>query len=182
VMAAAIHTEGPARWRMVFTPRIDSPGDSVDSITAKENRTIEQQIRKAPEDWLWVHNRWKTPKPHFLLTHYKRGVYVPPEASDLKPFRILIRSSNWLGDSIKLDSHGFILTGSDLVQDSSKITEAWPLERLPLLLETIIPGIFAAGDVRHGSVKRIAAGVGEGSTAIQLIHDYLSKGDSYTTS
>ena len=100
VMAAAIHTEGPARWRMVFTPRIDSPGDSVNSITAKENRTIEQQIRKAPEDWLWVHNRWKTPKPHFLLTHYKRGVYVPPETGDLKPFRILIRGSNWLGDSI----------------------------------------------------------------------------------
>jgi len=85
-------------------------------------------------------------------------------------------NTNWLGDSLKLDSHGFILTGSDLVQDSSKITEAWPLERLPLLLETTIPGIFAAGDVRHGSVKRIAAGVGEGSTAIQLIHDYFKQG------
>jgi lipopolysaccharide heptosyltransferase II len=85
---------------MVFTPRIDSPGDSVNSITAKANKTIEQQIRKAPEDWLLVHNRWKTPKPHFLLTHYKRGVYVPPETRDLKPFRILIRGSNWLGDSI----------------------------------------------------------------------------------
>ena len=88
-------------------------------------------------------------------------------------------NTNWLGDSIKLDSHGFILTGSDLVQDSSKTIKAWPLERQPLLLETIIPGIFAAGDVRHGSVKRIAAGVGEGSTAIQLIHDYLSRGDVY---
>jgi lipopolysaccharide heptosyltransferase II len=100
VMAAAVHTEGPARWRMVFTPRVDSPGDSVNSITSKANRTIEEQIRKAPEDWFWVHNRWKTPKPYFLLTHYKRGVYVPPETRDLKPFRILIRGSNWLGDSI----------------------------------------------------------------------------------
>jgi lipopolysaccharide heptosyltransferase II len=100
VMAAAIHTEGPARWRMVFTPRIDSAGDSVNTITAKENRTIEQQILKAPEDWLWVHNRWKTPKPHFLLTHYKRGIYVTSETGVLKPFRILIRGSNWLGDSI----------------------------------------------------------------------------------
>ncbi len=85
---------------MVFTPRIDSPGDSVNSITAKANETLEQQIRRAPEDWFWVHNRWKTPKPHFLLTHYKRGVYVPPETGDLKPFRILIRGSNWLGDSV----------------------------------------------------------------------------------
>ena len=100
VIAAAVRTEGPARWRMVFTPRIDSPGDSVNSITLKGNETIEQQIRKAPEDWFWVHNRWKTPKPHFLLTHYKRGVYAPFETRDLKPFRILIRGSNWLGDSI----------------------------------------------------------------------------------
>ena len=101
VMAAAIHTEGPARWRMVFTPRVDSPGDSVNSITARENQTIEQQIRKAPEDWLWVHNRWKTPTPNFLLTHYKRGIYVAtPQMQDLKPFRILIRGSNWLGDSV----------------------------------------------------------------------------------
>jgi len=100
VMAAAIHTEGPARWRMVFTPQVDAPGDSVDSITAKANDVIEQQVRRAPEDWLWVHNRWKTPKPHFLLTHYRRGVYVPAATRDLKPFRILIRGSNWLGDSV----------------------------------------------------------------------------------
>src|SRR5947207_1217514 len=100
VMAAAVHTEGPARWRMIFTSRLDSSGDSVNSITSKANDQIEQQIRRAPEDWLWVHNRWKTPNPNFLLTHYKRGVYVPPEMRDLKPFRILIRGSNWLGDSI----------------------------------------------------------------------------------
>lgn len=85
---------------MIFTPRLDLSGDSVNSITAKANEQIEQQIRRAPEDWLWVHNRWKTPKPSFLLTHYKRGIYIPSEMRDLKPFRILIRSSNWLGDSI----------------------------------------------------------------------------------
>ena len=102
VIAAAVHTEGPARWRMVFTPRVDSPGDSVGAITWKGNQTIEQQIRRAPEDWFWVHNRWKTPNPNFLLSHYKRGVYLPPEipVQNLKPFRILIRAANWLGDSI----------------------------------------------------------------------------------
>jgi lipopolysaccharide heptosyltransferase II len=102
VMAAAVHTVGPARWRMVFTPPLDLAGDSVNSITWKANATIEQQIRKAPEDWLWVHNRWKTPRPQFLLNHYKRGVYLPPEipAKERKPFRILIRGSNWLGDSV----------------------------------------------------------------------------------
>jgi lipopolysaccharide heptosyltransferase II len=102
VMAAAVHTERAGRWRMIFTPRLDVPGDTVSSITAKANEQIEQQIRRAPEDWLWVHNRWKTPKPNFLLTHYKRGAYVPPAmpANALKPFRILIRGANWLGDSI----------------------------------------------------------------------------------
>ena len=102
VIAAAVYTEGPARWRMVFTARLDSAGESVNAVTAKANRTIEQQIRKAPVDWFWVHNRWKTPKPAFLLTHYKRGLYVPPEMpiQALKPFRILIRAANWLGDSI----------------------------------------------------------------------------------
>ena len=102
VMAAAVHTVGPGRWRMVFTSRLDSPGDSVNAITWKANATIEQQVRRAPEDWLWVHNRWKTPKPNFLLTNYKRGVFLPPEIQPetLKPFRILIRAANWLGDSV----------------------------------------------------------------------------------
>jgi heptosyltransferase-2 len=102
VIAMAVHTEGPARWRTVFTEQINSPGDSVNSITWKGTVTIEQQIRRSPEDWFWVHNRWKTPKPNFLLSGYKRGVYVPPEipVNHLKPFRIFIRASNWLGDSI----------------------------------------------------------------------------------
>jgi lipopolysaccharide heptosyltransferase II len=84
---------------MSFTDRLDAPGDSVNAITAKCNDAIEAQVRRAPEDWFWVHNRWKTPKPQFLLTNYKRGIYVPP-AAKLKPFRILIRAANWLGDSV----------------------------------------------------------------------------------
>ena len=104
LIAAGVYTIGPARWRLVFTERFDSPKaeGSVAELTAEINQIIEQQIRVAPEDWFWVHNRWKTPQPNFLLAQYKRGVYVPPRVSpqDLKPFRILIRSSNWLGDSV----------------------------------------------------------------------------------
>ena len=113
------------------------------------------------------------------VTNTKTGEQHSYKADGLFIFIGADPNTNWLGDSIELDSHGFILTGSDLVQGSSKTTEAWPLKRRPLLLETIIPGIFAAGDVRHGSVKRIAAVVGEGSTAIQLIHDYLRMSDVY---
>src|SRR6188508_265827 len=104
LIAAGVYTIGPARWRMVFTERFDLPNrdSSVAALTAEINQIIEQQVRVAPEDWFWVHNRWKTPQPNFLLAQYKRGVYVPPAVSpqDLKPFRILIRSSNWLGDSV----------------------------------------------------------------------------------
>jgi heptosyltransferase-2 len=102
LIAAGVYTTGRARWRMVFTERFDETGASVAVLTSKINQVIEQQIRRAPEDWFWVHNRWKTPHPNFLLAHYKRGIYLPPgiSARDLKPFRILIRSSNWLGDAV----------------------------------------------------------------------------------
>jgi heptosyltransferase-2 len=102
LIAAGVYTTGLARWRLVFTERFDQTGASVDVLTSKINEVIEQQIRLAPEDWFWVHNRWKTPEPNFLLARYKRGVYLPPGFSpqNLKPFRILVRSSNWLGDAV----------------------------------------------------------------------------------
>jgi heptosyltransferase-2 len=100
VIGTAIYTDGPGRWRMAFTEKIDEPTDSIEKLTAKANELIATQIRRAPEDWFWVHNRWKTPRPNFLLARYKRGVFVPERMNQLKPFRILIRSSNWLGDSI----------------------------------------------------------------------------------
>jgi heptosyltransferase-2 len=102
VLGTAIYTEAPGRWRMELTDRIDEPGDSVEAITAKANELIERQTKVAPEDGFWLHNRWKTPRPNFLLVRYKRGVSVPKNLSteDLKPFRILIRSSNWLGDAV----------------------------------------------------------------------------------
>ncbi len=101
LLGTAIYTEGPGRWRMVFADRIDAAGDSVEAMTAKANELIETQIRRAPEDGFWLHNRWKTPRPNFLLARYKRGVYLPKDLppQQLKPFRILIRSSNWLGDA-----------------------------------------------------------------------------------
>jgi lipopolysaccharide heptosyltransferase II len=102
LIAAGVYTIGPARWRLVFTERFERAGASIAELTAEINQVIEQQIRVAPEDWFWVHNRWKTPDPNFLLAQYKRGVYVPPRVlpQDLKPFRILVRSSNWLGDAV----------------------------------------------------------------------------------
>jgi len=82
--------------------------------------------------------------------------------------------TEWLDGVIERDPRGFILTGPDLMRDNKR-PKGWSLERDPGLLETNIPGIFAVGDVRHGSIKRVASGVGEGSVAIQFVHQYLSK-------
>src|SRR6266404_552906 len=98
----ALYTNGVARWQLTVEPALETRSESVESLTARANEIIARQIRRAPEDWFWVHNRWKTPRPNFLLARYKRGVYLPATISgkDLQPFRILIRASNWLGDSV----------------------------------------------------------------------------------
>jgi thioredoxin reductase (NADPH) len=82
--------------------------------------------------------------------------------------------TEWLGDLIERDQRGFILTGPDLLSEGRR-PRGWSLERDPYLLETSVPGIFAVGDVRKGSIKRVASGVGEGSVAISFVHQYLSK-------
>jgi thioredoxin reductase (NADPH) len=76
---------------------------------------------------------------------------------------------------IERDTNGFILTGADLIHGGREHPQGWTLKRQPYLLETNVPGIFAAGDVCHGSMKRVAASVGEGSIAVQLIHQYLKR-------
>ncbi|MGC2398302.1 MAG: FAD-dependent oxidoreductase [Acidobacteriaceae bacterium] len=83
-------------------------------------------------------------------------------------------NTDWLPDSIMRDANGFVLSGSDLKLDG-KLVKSWPESRDPYLLETSIPGIFVAGDVRHGSIKRVASAVGEGSISVQFIHQYLAR-------
>ena len=81
-------------------------------------------------------------------------------------------STAWLNRCVALDAKGFIKTGFDLSADELRAAN-WPLARRPYLLETSLPGVFAAGDVRGGNVKRVASAVGEGSIAIPLVHQLL---------
>jgi thioredoxin reductase (NADPH) len=90
------------------------------------------------------------------------------ETVDADALLLMIGASphtEWLPPDVARDERGFVLTGTDLRDDP-----AWPLDRSPFLLETSMPGVFAAGDVRHGSPNRVASAVGEGSVAIQLLH------------
>jgi thioredoxin reductase (NADPH) len=82
--------------------------------------------------------------------------------------------TDWLQEVLGRDDRGFILTGTDVV------SERWPVDRPPLPFETSTPGVFAVGDVRHGSVKRVAGAVGEGSVAIGSVHQYLEELDRAT--
>jgi thioredoxin reductase (NADPH) len=78
--------------------------------------------------------------------------------------------SDFIKGLVAVNEKGFILTGTDLPTDP----KVWPLERDPYLMETSVPGIFAAGDVRHGSLRRVASAVGQGSVCISFVHQYLA--------
>jgi thioredoxin reductase (NADPH) len=82
--------------------------------------------------------------------------------------------TDWLPKEIMRDPHGFVLSGPDLKVEE-KLPRIWKEDREPFLLETSLPGVFVAGDVRHGSVKRVASAVGEGSIAVQFMHQYLAR-------
>ncbi|MBE9105943.1 FAD-dependent oxidoreductase [Nostoc cf. edaphicum LEGE 07299] len=107
------------------------------------------------------------------IAHANTGQTETVSARSLFIFIGASPKTDWLDGVIQRDAQGFIITGPDLMH-SSKSPRGWSLERSPFLLETNIPGIFAAGDVRYGSIKRVASGVGEGSIAIQFVHRYLS--------
>jgi thioredoxin reductase (NADPH) len=81
--------------------------------------------------------------------------------------------TNWLPASILRDENGFLLAGPDLRREG-KLPETWREPRDPYLLESSVPGVFVAGDVRHGSIKRVASAVGEGSIAVQFAHQFLA--------
>lgn len=104
---------------------------------------------------------------HLVLRDALTGDTVTVKADALFVFIGAQPHSQWLGGSVALDDKGFVLTGRDIPDVD------WPLQRPAAFLETSMPGVFAAGDIRHRSVKRVAAAVGEGSTATLLIREYL---------
>jgi len=101
VLPLGIVTTGRARWKIVVSPPVEGRRRDIGRLTAQLNAELEKLIRLSPADWFWVHNRWKTPRPNFLLAQYKRGVEYPAgmSAADLQPFEILVRAPNWLGDA-----------------------------------------------------------------------------------
>ena len=109
--------------------------------------------------------RWQNNETGQTEEHKIRHVFVMTGAAP---------NTGWLDGCVALDSKGFIKTGADLSQENLSVSR-WPLVRQPHLLETSLPGVFAVGDARGGSIKRVASAVGEGSTAISLVHKVIQE-------
>ena len=106
------------------------------------------------------------------LKNNKSGEYISERADAVFIFIGAAPSTEIAGDLIQKDDSKFIYTGPDLIPDGNR-PKNWTLARDPFFLETNVPGIFAAGDVRHGAVRRVASAVGQGAVAVSLIHKYL---------
>ena len=111
---------------------------------------------------------------HLVLEDSASGLTETVPASALFVLIGAEPRTGWLPEEIQRDKRGFVVTGQDLLRDG-RSPEGWPLARPPLHVETSIPGVFAAGDVRYGSVKRVASAVGEGAIAISAVHEHFAK-------
>lgn len=151
-----------------------------DSLNKSMSRYLIHQINETPNIHVSLNSkvtevRGENRLEFITVTNAQTGQLQTVSASALYIFIGAVPHTDGLVGLIERDANGFILTGQDLMQNGHERPRGWALDRQPFLLETNVPGIFAAGDVRHGSTKRVAAGVGEGSIAIQLIHQYLKR-------
>ena len=150
-----------------------------ESLSATMSRYLIDQIQKTPNIQVETHSRVVETHGDGHLESISIHCDASGETSTVPTNMLAIfigaePNTDWLAGVVERDERGFILTGADLVR-GGKRPATWPLARDPYWPETSVPGIFAAGDVRHGSVKRVASGVGEGSITIQFTHQYLSE-------
>ena len=150
-----------------------------EGLAATMSQYLIDQIQRTPKIQIWthasvaeVHGDKRLEEISVLCSDTNKVERVP--ASSMFIFIGALPRTEWLAGLVQRDERGFILTGPDVMHEGKR-PNGWTLDRDPFLLETNVPGIFAVGDVRHGSVKRVASGVGEGSVAVQFIHQYLSK-------
>ena len=149
------------------------------SLASTMSHYLIEQIEKTPNIDVWTQTSVSAVHGDTRLTGITvqcapSGETKELPASSLFIFIGALPRTEWLGNAVERDDRGFILSGPDLIHDGKK-PSSWTLSRDPSLLETSVPGIFVVGDVRHGSVKRVASGVGEGAVVVQFMHQYLAK-------
>ena len=151
-----------------------------DSLTKSMSQYLIDQIEATPNIKVRLHTsvieaKGETSLEELILVNSLTDEQETVPATSLFIFIGAKPSTEWLDGVLEKDKRGFVFTGPDLKHNGANRPKGWILDRDPYLLETNVPGIFAVGDVRHGSVKRVASGVGEGSICVQFVHNYLSK-------
>jgi thioredoxin reductase (NADPH) len=149
------------------------------SLASTMSHYLIEQIERTPNIEVWTQTSVIRVHGETRLSGITIKCAPSGETKDLSATSLFIfigaqPRTEWLGGLIQRDDHGFILSGPDLLRDGKR-PGSWTLDRDPGLLETNVPGIFVVGDVRHGSVKRVASGVGEGAVVVQFMHQYLAK-------
>ena len=149
------------------------------SLASTMSHYLIEQIEKTLNIEVWTHTSVVEVHGETRLSEItiQRAVTAETERLPATSLFIFIGAqprTEWLDGLVRRDERGFILSGPDLLRDGKR-PEGWTLDRDPGLLETNVPGIFVVGDVRHGSVKRVASGVGEGAVVVQFMHQYLAK-------
>ena len=149
------------------------------SLAASMSRYLIRRIEKSPNIILRPQTEIVAVdgKDHLESVYWRNSQTGQTEKHEISHLFIMTGAdpnTRWLDGCIALDDKGFIKTGPDLSPDNLSMA-SWPLTRQPYLLETTLPGVFAVGDVRNGSIKRVASAVGEGSTAISFVHKVLQE-------
>jgi thioredoxin reductase (NADPH) len=150
-----------------------------DSLAKSMSQYLIAQIQETENITVQVHSsvvevQGDTSLKAITIANAETGELKSVKATSLFIFIGAMPHTDWLDGVVERDKQGFILSGAELLRNKCR-PRGWTKERNPFLLETSVPGIFVAGDVRYGSVKRVASAVGEGAIAVQFIHQYLSQ-------
>jgi thioredoxin reductase (NADPH) len=148
------------------------------SLSATMSQYLEDQIKATKNIAVKVNSnvievRGSERCEELVIEDKKSGEKQTVPASALLIYAGAVPRTDWLGGIDERDALGYVVSGQHLLQRESRRPQGWNVDRDPFYLETSVPGIFVAGDVRHRSAKGVTSGVGEGAMAVKLVHEYL---------
>jgi thioredoxin reductase (NADPH) len=150
-----------------------------DGLAASMSRYLVRRIEDSPSIVLHLHTDLVALEGsgHLERVRWRNNVDGVVEVRDIRHVFLMtgaVPNTRWLEGCVALDSQGFVKTGTELSK-ADLVNARWSITRAPLVLETSRPGVFAVGDVRSGSMKRVASAVGEGANAVALVHEFLAQ-------